>query len=293
MRVVLARAQETSQGLIDARRQTLTVDRPGADVVVEGDIVRLTQVFANLLNNASKYTDEGGAIELTVVAGDSDVVVRVRDNGSGIAPDMLPRVFDMFSQADRTLDRANGGLGLGLTLVRQLVELHRGEVSAESPGLGGGSTFSVRLPRLQEALRPPGPRMDAAAPEGAGPQSRRVLVVDDNADAADTLAINLRLHGHTVWVAYDGSRALALADELPLDVVILDVGLPGMDGYQVARALRGREATSGLTIAALTGYGQAEDVARARAAGCDWHFIKPVDIDVLLDTVAKATRRGD
>jgi two-component system CheB/CheR fusion protein len=291
LRVVLARAQETSQVLIDSRRQTLTVVLPEADIVVECDLVRLTQVFANLLNNASKYTDEGGAIDITVESSDRDVVVHVRDNGSGIAADMLPRVFDLFSQADRTLDRAKGGLGLGLTLVRQLVELHHGEVNAASPGLGQGSTFSVRLPLLPQASRPAAPASTAQAAEGAGPESRRVLVVDDNVDAAETLAVMLQLHGHTVSVAHDGARALAMAEEHPPDVVILDIGLPGIDGYQVARTLRGRAATARVTIAALTGYGQAEDAARALSAGCDLHFVKPVNMQTLVTLVGKAAAR--
>jgi two-component system CheB/CheR fusion protein len=291
LRVVLARAQETSQTSIDSRRQTLTMGVPEADIVVEGDVVRLTQVFANLLNNASKYTDEGGAISVEVESRDGDAFVRISDDGAGIEADMLPRVFDMFSQADRTLDRAKGGLGLGLTLVRQLVELHHGDVRAASPGLGKGSTFTVRLPLLRQTSHPAAPASEAPASEGTGPQSRRVLVVDDNADAAETLAVTLRLHGHAVRVAHDGTRALALAEEQPPDLIILDIGLPGMDGYQVARTLRGRAATAGVTIAALTGYGQAEDVARALAAGCDLHFVKPVDLPELLDVLAGVASR--
>jgi len=291
MRVVLARAQETSQVLIESRRQTLQVEVPEAAIVVEGDLVRLTQVFANLLNNASKYSDEGGAIDVNVALAGDDVVVQVRDNGAGIAPDMLPRVFDMFSQADRTLDRAKGGLGLGLTLVRQLVELHHGEVFAASPGVGQGSTFTVRLPLLREKSPAATPSGAAAVTEDAATHGLRVLVVDDNVDAARTLAVMLRLNGNTVWEAYDGARALALAEEQPLDLIILDIGLPGIDGYQVARTLRGRAATAGVTIAALTGYGQTEDVSRARIAGCDFHLVKPVDFQALVDILAQVALR--
>ncbi len=292
LRVVIDRSLEVSQALIESRGQTLSVDMPEEPLLINGDLVRLTQVFANLLNNASKYTDEGGAIRINAQADDKQVTVQVSDNGVGIAPDMLPRVFELFSQADRTLDRAKGGLGLGLTLVRQLVELHQGAVWAASAGLGQGSSFSVRLPLLPSPARIAQPRPAPPLVPVADAHARRVLVVDDNVDAAQMLAATLKLSGHTVWLAYDGTRALALAEEQALDIVILDIGLPGIDGYQVARTLRGRSAMTGVVIVALTGYGQKEDVARALSAGCDLHFVKPVDADALLEVVAKAPLRG-
>ncbi|KQP35850.1 CheR family methyltransferase [Pseudorhodoferax sp. Leaf274] len=287
--VAVQRAVEISQAPVDARRQTLTVHCP-AELVVEGDLVRLTQVFANLLNNASKYTDEGGAIALTVAAVDAQVCVRVEDNGAGISAEMLPRVFDLFAQADTTLDRAKGGLGLGLTLVQQLVQLHGGSVQAHSAGLGTGSTFTVCLPLL---ARRAAPAADGAVPrERSSAQSRSVLVVDDNVDGADGLAQVLALDGHLVATAYDGHEAVHKAATVRPDVVVLDIGLPGMDGYQVARVLRGSAATAGATLIALTGYGQPEDLARSKAAGFDRHLVKPVDLDVLSQMVAAAPLRG-
>ncbi|KQP19564.1 CheR family methyltransferase [Pseudorhodoferax sp. Leaf267] len=287
--VVVQRAVEIGQASITARQQALTVH--GADdVLVEGDLLRLTQVFANLLNNASKYTDERGAITLWVEPAGDQVCVRIEDNGAGISSEMLPRVFDLFSQADTTLDRAKGGLGLGLTLVQQLVQLHGGTVQAESAGLGMGSTFTVCLPMLARRAPQPG---DAGAPsDRAGPRSMRVLVVDDNVDGADSLAQVLGFDGHEVHVAYDGHEAVRMAAAVRPDVVVLDIGLPGMDGYQVARVLRGAAATSAVTLVALTGYGQPEDIARATAAGFDRHLVKPVDPDVLSQIVAGAPPLG-
>ncbi|MDL5030639.1 chemotaxis protein CheB [Pelomonas sp. APW6] len=289
--VVIARSLEVSQASIGARNQTLQVALPDEPLLLNGDLVRLTQVFANLLNNASKYTDEGGTIRVAAHADDGHVEVQVSDTGVGISADMLPHVFDLFSQADRTLDRSKGGLGLGLTLVRQLVELHHGEVRASSPGLGRGSTFTVRLPLLASRA-PAAALVPEPVPTARETSCRRVLVVDDNIDAAEMLGAILRLHGHQVWLAHDGPRALELAERQILDVVILDVGLPGQDGYQVARTLRGRAAMAGVTLLMLTGYGQEEDRARALSAGCDRHFVKPVDADVLLKCVAQAPLRS-
>jgi two-component system CheB/CheR fusion protein len=205
--------------------------------------------------------------------------MHVTDNGVGLDEDMLPRVFDLFAQADRTLDRSKGGLGLGLTLVRQLVELHGGSVTAASEGPGKGSRFTVRLP-LQ--ARPPAVRLarPATAPDAAGP-GLRILVVDDHVDGADTLCMLLQDHGHRVSVAHDGPTALAMASA-GVDVVILDIGLPGMDGYTVARTLRGRPDMAGVKLIALTGYAQPEDVKKALAAGFDHHLAKPADFDQLL-----------
>ena len=278
--VVLARARELSEPLIEERRQRLHVNAPGPEtLIVEGDLVRLTQVLANVLNNAAKYTDLGGEIRVDVTRTDAEAVIRISDNGAGLDPEMLPRVFDMFTQADRTLDRAKGGLGLGLTLVRQLTELHGGSVQAASGGLGQGSQFTVRLPLL---ARTPAVRLarEAAAAAVVAP-GRRILLVDDNADGAWTLARILEMQGHQVSVAHSGPAALELAASINLDVVILDIGLPGMDGYSVARVLRGRPDTAHAVLIALTGYGQPEDIRKATNAGFDSHLVKPVDLDAL------------
>ncbi|MFO0333472.1 MAG: CheR family methyltransferase [Pseudomonadota bacterium] len=275
--VVAERAIEVATPAIEARRQHLEVQLPPVPLVVEGDLVRLVQVLTNLLNNAVKYTQPGGHLRIELERGGDAAIMRVSDDGAGIAADMLPRVFDLFAQADRTLDRAKGGLGLGLTLVRRLVELHHGTVEATSAGLGHGSQFVVRLP-LTEIPAPQG--RSSAAPSAPRPgRSRRVLVVDDNADAVDSLAMVLRHRDHEVHTAYDGRAALSAAQSVLPDVVVLDIGLPDVDGYQVARALRSQRATARATLIALTGYGQSEDAARGRAAGFDFHLVKPADPD--------------
>jgi two-component system CheB/CheR fusion protein len=287
LQVVADRAIEISQPLIDSRRQTLQVAIQ-AGLFVEGDLIRLTQVLANLLNNAAKYTDEGGVVHLGIEHEGDEAVISVRDDGAGLSAEMLPRVFDLFAQADTTLDRAKGGLGLGLTLVRQLVQLHKGSVDVVSPGLGKGSTFTVRLPLLQRGPR--APVAQTAAPAQAA--ARRILVVDDNVDGAQALACLLELEGHQVVVAYDGPAALVAAETSGPDVVLLDIGLPSMDGYQVARRLRGMSATATALIVAMTGYGQPEDVAAALSAGFDRHLVKPVDPAALMELVAGAPRRA-
>jgi two-component system CheB/CheR fusion protein len=278
------RSVEVSRPLIVARRLSLEVATDPAPLFVEGDLLRLTQALANLLNNAAKYTREGaGHIGLTVRRVGEEGVIEVSDDGVGITPEMLPRVFDLFAQADTSLDRAKGGLGLGLTLVRQLVALHGGRVEAHSDGLGHGSRFVITLPLI------PAPPLNAGvtsfAPPAPAGDTRRVLLVDDNVDAADSLALVLRASGHAVWVAYAPDFALALALEARPDVVVLDIGLPGTDGYTVARTLRAQRMTAGCTLVALTGYGQPEDVARAREAGFDHHLVKPVDPAAVLAIV--------
>ena len=242
---VVARAVEGARPLIDARRHTLEVNLPEVPVPVEADPVRLAQVLWNLLNNAAKYTPDGGRITLTVERGD-EAVVRVRDTGMGIAPEMLPRVFDLFTQVERTLDRAEGGLGIGLTLVRRLTEMHGGTVAAPSEGQGQGSEFVVRLPVLPDEAPAAGPGKPAAEERRVAPASgRRILVVDDNRDSAESLAMLLRLFGNDVRTAQDGRLALEVAAAYRPDVVLLDIGLPGLDGLEVCRRLRrGREKPS-------------------------------------------------
>ena len=278
---VVNQAVEAARPLADARRHELSVAAAPEPIRLDADSSRLAQVIGNLLNNAVKYTDEGGRIWLEVRREGGLAVVRVRDTGVGISAEMLPRVFDLFTQIDPTLDRSQGGLGVGLTLVRSLVELHGGTVHAASPGHGRGSEFVVRLPALPPAARP-----DAGAPAAAGTApppspSRRILIVDDNADAADSLAMLLGLSGHQVRTAYSGPAAIDAVEAFRPEVVLLDIGLPGMDGHEVARRLRRSPTASGVTLVALTGYGQDDDRRKTRDAGFDHHLVKPVDPDDL------------
>ncbi|MCW5889742.1 MAG: response regulator [bacterium] len=273
---VVQRAVEAATQAVEERGQTLAVSLPAEPVVLEADVARIQQVFGNLLANASRYTPAGGRIEISAATG-AEVVVRVRDTGSGIPADVLPHVFDLFVQAERPLDRAHGGLGVGLTVVRRLVELHGGRVTAHSAGRDAGSEFAVVLPVM--ASHPDEhdpPRLPHGTTHGS-----RVLLVEDNADAADAVRMLLELLGHQVRVASDGPSALAqLAASLP-DVVVLDIGLPGMDGYEVAQRIRADARTRHLPIVALTGYGRTEDATRAAASGIDRHLVKPVDPDAL------------
>jgi two-component system CheB/CheR fusion protein len=280
-------AVEGVQPLVRERGLTLSVSLPPEPVVVDADPTRLQQVVGNLLSNAAKYTDPGGTILLTARQKGSDLVLRVRDTGIGIPPDMLPRIFDLFVQAERRLDRSQGGLGIGLTLVRQLVEMHGGTVTAHSDGPGKGSEFVVRLPTLTaeqkgELLRKP--------PEAQHPVARtaprRILVVDDNVDAAESLAVLLRLEGHQVRVACDGPAALAAAQTNPPEMVVLDLGMPGMDGFEVARRLRALPATKDTLLVAMTGWAQEEDRRRCSEAGFDGHLPKPVEWDALRQFLA-------
>ena len=274
---VIATAVETTRPAIDARRQRLRIELPDSPMCVHGDQVRLSQVVANLLHNASKFTDRGGELALRVAREDGQVVLRVRDAGAGIAPDVLPTIFEPFVQADRSLERSQGGLGIGLTLVRKIIELHGGTVDAASEGLGRGSTFTARLPMLTHAAQPRG---GEAAPPTPLRTGLRVLVVDDNVDAAGSLAELLRDRGQIVTVAHNGQEALALALQEQPDIVLLDIGLPGMNGYEVASALR-RQSSGQPVLVAITGYGQDGDARRAAAAGFDRHLVKPVDASQL------------
>jgi PAS domain S-box-containing protein len=272
---IAARAAEAARPLADARGQVLTVTHAGQPVRVLADPVRLVQVIGNLLHNAVKYTPEGGRICLSVEPAGEAVQVRVADTGAGIPADMLPRVFDLFIQVDRTIDRSEGGLGIGLTLVRSLTEMHGGTVEAFSAGSGKGSEFVVRLPVLtaHDARPEPGPRPGSNGQSGS---HRRVLVVDDNRDVADSLADVLRLSGHEVRTLYDGLPVAGEVRAYRPQAVVLDIGLPGMDGYEVARRLR-TEFGPELCLLAVSGYGQDEDRRRAFDAGFDHHLTKPAD----------------
>ena len=273
---VIAHSVETARPLIDARNQTLTVSVPATPAWLSADFARLSQVVSNLLNNASKYTGEGGRIDVSAAADEGEARITVRDNGSGIEPQLLHKVFDLFVQGDRALDRGQGGLGIGLTLVKRLVELHQGRVEASSEGPGRGATFTVTLPCIS-AVEPQQQIPQVAVSKGSEVYGRRVLVVDDNVDAAESTAAFLRLEGHEVKAVHDGLQALASLKVFDPHVVVLDIGLPGLDGYAVARQLRSRGDTSHVLLIALTGYGQKEDRTRAAEAGFDYHFVKPAD----------------
>ncbi len=282
---VLAKAIEMTSPLLEQRTHQLTVDVPRRGLVVSGDATRLAQVFANLLTNAAKYTEPGGHIDVraAVDAGGGEIVVTVRDSGVGISPEMLPRVFDLFVQERQELDRSQGGLGLGLAIVHSLVRLHGGSVGVRSDGRGRGSEFSVRLPRTELRVAERTSRAAAAAPVERPDhgQGRRVLVVDDNRDAADLLSESLGLLGFEVCVAYDGPSALEAADHFRPELALLDIGLPVMDGYEVARRLRDRAELRDLRLVALTGYGQESDRRRSRDAGFHAHLVKPLDLNAL------------
>ena len=273
---VIQNAVETSRPLIDQGRHTLTVHLPPEAVYLDGDAVRLAQVFSNLLNNSAKYTEPGGKISLTAAVDDGQVAVRVADTGIGIPAESLPQVFEMFSQVERNLNRAQGGLGIGLTLVRRLVEMHGGSVEAHSAGPGQGSEFVVRLPTVAPATEEAAPRNEPA-PAAEPAASSRVLVVDDNLDAAKSLAALLKMQGHEVRVAHDGRSALEVAAGFLPQFVLLDIGMPGMDGYEVARRLRTIPDLQRARLAALTGWGQPEDRRRSAEAGFDFHLVKPVE----------------
>ncbi len=288
---VVARAAETAQPLIEARAHRLDISLPDEPLPLHADPVRLAQVVGNLLTNAAKYTEPGGRIWLTGERDGGLAVLRVRDNGIGIAPDMLPRVFDLFVQVDQAAARSQGGLGIGLTLVKNLVEMHNGAVEARSDGLGRGCELIVRLPLSEEALArahdgDPSPHAQAPSPSG-----HRLLVVDDNQDAADSLAMLLRLQGHEVRVAYSGMAALELTKDYSPGLVLLDIGMPGMDGYEAARRLRQQPGLQNVVLAALTGWGQQEDRRRSAEAGFDHHLVKPPEPQAL-EGVLAGLKRG-
>ena len=276
LKLLVNRTIEAVRPFIDERGHELTVSMPPAPLRVKGDLTRLEQVVTNLLNNSAKYTDPGGHITLKVSREDGSVALKVKDNGIGIAPEMLPKIFDLFVQAERRMDRAQGGVGIGLTLVRRLVELHGGTVEARSPGLGQGSEFVVRLPANDENVS--SDESSNARDNGhAERPCRRILVVDDNQDAANSLAILLRRAGQEVRSAYNGSTGLRLAADFRPSLVFLDIGMPGMDGYQVAVQLRRDALLPSIVLVALTGWGQEEDRRQSKEAGFDYHLVKPVD----------------
>jgi signal transduction histidine kinase/ActR/RegA family two-component response regulator len=288
---IIRNAVDTARPLIDARGHALSVVEPDEPVRIHGDATRLAQVFANLLNNAANYTEPGGRIELVAAADAQTATVSVADNGIGIAREMLGPVFKMFAQADESLERVHGGLGVGLTLARHLVELHSGTIEACSEGIGRGSTFIVRLPRTFATPARASEQRKPGAPTKA--TQRRVLIADDNVDFAMSLEAILMALGHDVRVTHDGLAAIAAAEEFAPEIAFIDIGLPGRDGYGVARALRELPATSSSTLVAVTGWGQEDDRRRSLEAGFGIHLVKPVEPQQIIDIVdATATARA-
>jgi two-component system CheB/CheR fusion protein len=268
-------AIEMVQPLMSEKLHELRVDRPGRPLHVHGDRARLVQCLCNLLNNSAKYSAAHGEIALVVAEASDSVTIEVRDKGPGISPELLPHIFDLFVQDARAIDRSQGGLGIGLSIVKRLVELHKGTVSAASEGTGRGCTFSIRLPRMAAPQRAAADRVAQTAPK------RRILVVDDNSDVADSLAMLLRLEGHEVEIAYSAPGTFEAVQRMRPEAVFLDIGLPQVDGYEIARRLRADPAAKRVHLIALTGYGQEHDRERAREAGFGAHLVKPADIEAV------------
>jgi signal transduction histidine kinase len=281
---VIQHSIDTARPLLEAKRHQLVVSVSAGPIWVHGDFARLSQVVGNILNNAAKYTSEGGRIELSASADRGEALISVRDNGIGIDAALLPHVFELFTQGERSLDRSQGGLGVGLTVVDRLVDLHQGRVEVKSDGIGKGSLFRVILPCISEV---PQATEDTVAAALATPTAgKRVLVIDDNIDAAESIAVFLRLEGHEVRTVSDGPQAVAIAQVFAPHVAVVDIGLPGMNGYEVARRLRLKGPEAPALLIALTGYGQKEDRTRSTEAGFDHHFVKPADPRVIQQAIA-------
>jgi CheY-like chemotaxis protein/two-component sensor histidine kinase len=270
---VVRRSIDALRPLFDERGVAVSLAQPSPPCVVEGDATRLEPVFGNLLTNAAKYTEAGGRVVVRIEADEAGAIVRVADSGIGIAPDLLPRIFDVFVQGEQTLDRSRGGLGIGLTLVKRLVELHGGSVEAHSAGPGQGAELVVRLPTGMPPAHPQ-PAAPPAVPPGA-----RVLIVEDNPDAAESLMMLLELLGLRVEVAHEGHTALQKAQAFQPQLMLVDIGLPGMSGYDIAQQIRTDERLRGVRLVAVTGYGQDDDRQRALSAGFDLHLVKPIELD--------------
>jgi PAS domain S-box-containing protein len=283
---VLKAAVEGSSALMERHRHQLEVTTPSQPLYVEGDLTRLTQIVANLLDNAAKYTDPGGKVWLSAEREGDNAVIRVKDSGMGIRSEVLPRIFDMFTQAGVPLERSQGGLGVGLALVERLVQLHGGTVSAYSAGAGQGSQFTIKLP-LAQAQKVPAVELRDTSPTPS--RSRcRVLVVDDNVDSVDSLAMLLRMMGHEVETASDGASGLDKAVGFKPDVAILDIGLPKVNGYELAKRIRAQQWSKDVILVALTGWGQEQHRRRSEESGFNHHLTKPVEFDVLQDILAAA-----
>lgn len=287
LRRIVENAAEVARPLLEARGHELTVSLPEEEVWLEADAARLEQVLSNLLNNAAKFTGDGGRIWVRAERPDDHAVLRIKDNGVGMDPDLIERIFDIFAQGTRSLDRPQGGLGIGLTLARRLVEMHGGTITAHSDGIGRGSEFLINLPVLPRASAP---QTEPQAP--ASPQIRplRLLVVDDSDDTAEMMSTLLTMAGHDVRIAHSGPAALAAVLAHRPEAIVLDIGLPGLDGYQVAQRLRQDPATKDVLLIAASGYGQESDRRRSREAGFDHHLVKPVDPQRLQEILAEAAR---
>jgi PAS domain S-box-containing protein len=298
LRTVVNTALETSRPLIEAARHELSVSLPSKPLYVDGDLTRLAQVVSNLLNNAAKYTLSGGQIGITVNKSGGQAVLRVEDNGLGISSEMLPRIFELFTQVDHSLERSQGGLGIGLALVKKLIEMHHGSVDGHSEGLGKGAAFTVRLPLSPEEK----PSMPEQGISAKLPKSdkRRVLVVDDNIDAATSLASVLQLSGHEVHSVHDGVSAIAAAEEFRPNIILMDIGMPGLNGYDACRRIRSEPWGDCMILVALSGWGQEDDRLRATEVGFNLHLTKPIDSTALKDVLnwsthhdGKSTRMGN
>jgi PAS domain S-box-containing protein len=287
---VLANSMEAVRTAIESRRHEVTVQIQPGQHRVRGDTARLTQVVANLIENAAKYTEPGGRIRVSLARENGTEVVRVEDTGIGIPADELWHVFDLFSQVRVHQGKSAGGLGIGLAIVRTLVELHGGGVDVESAGLGRGSTFTVRLPALEEAVSMAAPENPSQHDLKGGRLRRRVLIVDDNEDAAASLAEFLDLEGHQTWIAHDGLEAIEIAKATELDLILMDLGMPGLDGIETARRIRALPGCERVRIAALTGWSQESDRARTREAGFDWHLVKPINTTYLSELLVRLER---
>jgi signal transduction histidine kinase/ActR/RegA family two-component response regulator len=289
---LINRAVETIQPLMQERDHDLILQVAPEALHVSGDSTRLAQALGNVLGNAAKYTDRCGRIELSCARHGTDVEIRVRDNGIGIPAELLPRIFDLFTQLDRTSDDSSSGLGIGLALVRRIVEMHGGTITADSAGAGGGSEFVIHLPLLTDASARPDDHAEVPRSRGAPAVSRRILLADDNADALESLATVLRLRGHEVYSASNGAIAFETAARHMPEVALLDIGMPLLDGYEVARRIRAQEWGKSVTLVALTGWGQESDRRRSQEAGFDTHLVKPLDLDRLTALLAQLPARG-
>lgn len=284
---IVQEAANAAEARVEQYGHTLSLNLPEVPLRAKGDPVRLEQVVANLIENAVKYTPAGGRIAVTLSQERAEALLSVRDSGIGLAPEVLERIFDLFAQVDSTLARAGGGLGLGLTVVRRVLELHGGRVEARSAGLGQGSEFIVRLPLLAPPDEPADVRRGERSPKVRGARKHRVLIVDDNADSGDSMAALVNSWGHEVAVARDAPEALALSTAFKPDTALVDIGLPGMNGYELARRWRATSEGRKLRLVAMTGYGRAEDSNAAREAGFDVHLVKPAELTELEDLLAR------
>ena len=281
---IIAQAIEVVDSLIREQRHKVSIAAGYQPLYVLGDNARLVQCVGNVLTNAAKYTDPDGEIKIRSYSSGNTAVLQIADNGVGISPDLLPRIFDLFVQSERTLDRSQGGLGIGLSVVKRLIEMHGGQVQASSEGLGRGANFEIRLPLIERPRAPVDPRPESRLPR------QKILIVDDNVDAADTLALLLELDGHETQAVYLSTEAIERATWFKPDVVLLDIGLPVMNGYELARKFRSTPELAGVRLVALTGYGKSEDQQRTKAAGFDDHLVKPVDAATLNAALAQAAR---